>query len=60
MDIGPWVMVGGGYQRESSDADTTEEGNEVESSQGFVLQDDDGGDKFVVKVSIPTASSTLV
>jgi hypothetical protein len=43
-------MAGAGYERDSSDTDTTETGSEVESTQGFVLQDDDGGDKFVVKV----------
>lgn len=45
------MMVGGGYERDASSAGTTETGDEVESSQGFVLQDNDGGDKFVVKVT---------
>ena len=43
-------MAGAGYERDSSSADTEETGTETESTRGFVLQDDDGGDKFVVKV----------
>jgi hypothetical protein len=50
--LGPWLMAGAGYEHESSDVDTTETGTEVESVRGFVLQDDDGGDKFVVKVCL--------
>jgi hypothetical protein len=54
---GPWLMVGAGYESDSSDTDTTETGDEVESTQGFVLQDDDGGDKFVVKVGCSCIST---
>jgi len=45
-------MVGAGYEHESQGSDTTESGSEVESTRGFLLQDDDGGDKFVVKVRL--------
>ena len=48
--VGPWLMAGAGYESDSNDADTEETGTETESTRGFVLQDDDGGDKFVVKV----------
>ena len=43
-------MAGAGYESDSNDADTEETGTETESTRGFVLQDDDGGDKFVVQV----------
>ena len=43
-------MLGGGYKGDFSDSDTNKTGTEVESTSGFLLQDNDRGDKFVVKV----------
>ena len=50
IPTGPWLVADAGYERDASSADTTETGTEVESTRGFALQDDDEGDKFVVKV----------
>lgn len=43
-------MAGGGYKRQTSGSDTTTLGKGAFSTRGFVLQDDDVGDKFVTRV----------
>eukprot|EP00045_Choanoeca_perplexa_P006861 m.59743 g.59743 ORF g.59743 m.59743 type:complete len:2336 (-) comp13823_c0_seq5:1666-8673(-) len=58
--IGPWVVAGGGYQREVSNIKSESNGTSTETSQGFVLRDDDVGDKFVIKVSRDPLFKTFV